>query len=113
MTALGAAVGVSEAAAARSGRLAARMLRYAAMPKARTQARVCLIGLDSVPPALVFHKFWPHLPHLRRLATAGGAGVLASCDPPITVPAWATMMTGHDPGTLGLYGFQDRVSSHL
>ena len=86
------------------------MLRYAAMPKTRTQARVCLIGLDSVPPALLFHKFWPHLPNLRRLATTGGAGVLTSCDPPITVPAWATMLTGHDPGTLGLYGFHDRVN---
>ena len=85
------------------------MLRCAAMAKARTQGRVCLIGLDSVPPTLLFHKFWPHLPNLRRLATQGGAGVLRSCDPPITVPAWAAMMTGHDPGTLGLYGFHDRV----
>ncbi len=85
------------------------MLRCAAMPKTPTQARVCLIGVDSVPPALVFHKFWPHLPNLRRLAMAGGAGVLQSCDPPITVPAWATMLTGHDPGSLGLYGFHDRV----
>ena len=83
------------------------MLRCATMAKARP--RVCLIGLDSVAPALLFHTFWPHLPNIRQLALAGGAGVLASCDPPITVPAWAAMMTGHDPGTLGLYGFHDRA----
>jgi len=29
-------------------------------------------------------------------------------DPPITVPAWMCMMTGRDPGQLGVYGFRNR-----
>ena len=31
-----------------------------------------------------------------------------TCDPPITVPAWAVMFSGVDPGSLGLYGFRHR-----
>lgn len=35
-------------------------------------------------------------------------GPLESTVPPITVPAWMAMMTGCDPGTLGIYGFRNR-----
>ena len=28
--------------------------------------------------------------------------------PPITVPAWTSMVSGRDPGELGLYGFRKR-----
>ncbi len=38
----------------------------------------------------------------------GAWGRLRSCDPPITVPAWSCMMSGRDPGRLGLYGFRNR-----
>ena len=36
-------------------------------------------------------------------------GPLRSVDPPITVPAWSCMMTGRDPGELGIYGFRNRA----
>jgi predicted AlkP superfamily phosphohydrolase/phosphomutase len=39
----------------------------------------------------------------------GTFGKLRSTDPPITIPAWTTMMTGKSPGTLGLYGFRNRA----
>lgn len=35
-------------------------------------------------------------------------GALRSSHPPITVPAWAVMTTGKDPGEIGLYGFRNR-----
>ncbi len=35
-------------------------------------------------------------------------GKLRTCDPPITVPAWMVMMTGKNPGQLGIYGFRHR-----
>jgi predicted AlkP superfamily phosphohydrolase/phosphomutase len=35
-------------------------------------------------------------------------GLLESVVPPITVPAWACMVTGRDPGALGIYGFRNR-----
>ncbi len=38
----------------------------------------------------------------------GVHGELESCHPPITIPAWMVMMTGKNPGKLGLYGFRHR-----
>ena len=45
---------------------------------------------------------------MRALLSRSVYGTLKSCDPPITVPAWAVMFTGMDPGTLGIYGFRHR-----
>ena len=70
--------------------------------------RVCIIGLDCLTPQLTFDSFAPHLPTFTRLRSQGQSGVLRSIDPPITVPAWACMMTGLPPGELGIYGFRDR-----
>jgi predicted AlkP superfamily phosphohydrolase/phosphomutase len=70
--------------------------------------RVCVIGLDCAPPELVFEKWRRDLPHLNRLMESGVYGPLESTIPPITVPAWMCMMTGKDPGTLGIYGFRNR-----
>ncbi len=36
-------------------------------------------------------------------------GRLRSCEPPITVPAWSVMLSGKDPGQLGIYGFRNRA----
>jgi predicted AlkP superfamily phosphohydrolase/phosphomutase len=35
---------------------------------------------------------------------------MVSTVPPITVPAWMSMMTSQDPGMLGIYGFRNRAS---
>lgn len=48
------------------------------------------------------------MPTIRRLLEKSRYGTLRSTDPPITVPAWAVMFTGVDPGTLGIYGFRHR-----
>src|SRR5919198_4925789 len=71
-------------------------------------ARVAVIGLDCADPRLVFERWRDELPNLRRLIGAGTWGPLRSVDPPITVPAWSCMMTGRDPGELGIYGFHNR-----
>jgi predicted AlkP superfamily phosphohydrolase/phosphomutase len=69
--------------------------------------RVLVIGLDSVSPELLFDRFRSVTPNLQRLASRGAHGVLTSCHPPITVPAWAVMFTGMEPGALGIYGFRN------
>src|SRR4051794_2962090 len=71
--------------------------------------KVVVIGLDCAEPTLVFDKFADKLPNLTRLRNAGAWGNLRSCDPPITVPAWMSMMSSKDPGTLGYYGFRNRA----
>jgi predicted AlkP superfamily phosphohydrolase/phosphomutase len=69
---------------------------------------VAVIGLDCAEPRLVFDRWREQLPNLSRLMSAGTWGPLLSVDPPITVPAWSCMMTGRDPGELGIYGFRNR-----
>src|SRR5712672_2359637 len=71
--------------------------------------KVVVIGLDCAEPSLVFDRFKGRLPNLEKLMARGVAGRLRSCDPPITVPAWASMMSSKDPGTLGVYGFRNRA----
>lgn len=74
-----------------------------------TSPRVIVIGLDCAPAGLVFDRLAPRLPFLRSMRRKGASGVLRSIVPPITVPAWAAMMSGLDAGALGVYGFRDRV----
>ncbi len=72
------------------------------------QRRVLVIGLDGAAAGCVFAQMAEYLPNLYGLAQAGSFGVLRSCEPPITVPAWACMLSGKDPGQLGIYGFRHR-----
>lgn len=67
-----------------------------------------MIGLDGVPPAFLYDRYLPRMPHVRELLARGARGALRTTDPPISVPAWPVMFTGVDPGTLGLYGFRHR-----
>jgi predicted AlkP superfamily phosphohydrolase/phosphomutase len=69
---------------------------------------VLAIGLDSMPPGLLFDRFRPLMPRVSALLDRSTFGTLLSTDPPITVPAWAVMFSGMDPGTLGIYGFRHR-----
>lgn len=72
--------------------------------------RLVVIGLDCVTPELLFGPWLADLPNIRRLMADGLHGRLQSTIPPITVPAWMAMMTSHDPGMLGVYGFRNRRS---
>ena len=75
----------------------------------RHRQRVLVIGLDCADPGLVFGAWRDDLPHLRSLMDAGAYGPLETCHPPITVPAWSSMMSSRDPGQLGFYGFRNRA----
>ncbi len=72
-------------------------------------ARVVVVGLDCATPQLAFERYRAGMPNLAKLMTEGCWGPMRSVAPPITVPAWACMTTGRDPGELGLYGFRNRV----
>jgi ATP sulfurylase len=81
----------------------------AARARREGQRKVVVIGLDSATPQLVFDQWRDRLPNLRRLMESGTYGELESSIPPITVPAWMSMMTSKDPGRLGFYGFRNRA----
>ena len=70
--------------------------------------RALVIGLDCAAPQLVFERWLDDLPNLKALTESGRWGILRSCDPPITVPAWSVMTSSRSPGVLGFYGFRNR-----
>jgi predicted AlkP superfamily phosphohydrolase/phosphomutase len=78
--------------------------------------RVLVVGLDCAPPSVLFHTgaenslgLKDQLPNLSRLIDEGCYGPLSSSIPCITVPAWTSMLSSKDPGTLGFYGFRNRA----
>lgn len=70
--------------------------------------KVLIIGLDCLTPQFTFDQFLQDLPNIKGLMDRGYWGPLRSTDPPITIPAWSSMMTSKDPGQLGFYGFRNR-----
>ena len=76
---------------------------------ANRQHRVMLIGLDCAAPELVFDSWLDDLPNLKSICASGPHGLLRSCDPPITVPAWSVMMSSKSPDTLGVNGLSNRA----
>lgn len=69
--------------------------------------KILVIGLDCAAPELLFGD--ERLSNFRRLMQMGCYGRLQSIIPPITVPAWMCMATSQDPGSLGVYGFRNRM----
>lgn len=74
----------------------------------RGHHKAFVIGLDCAEPSLVFDRYAADLPNLSRLVAQGRHGLLETTIPAITVPAWASMFSGRDPGELGFYGFRNR-----
>lgn len=70
--------------------------------------KVFVLGLDSIPPELFFGQWLDQLPNIKRLISHSVYGEMKSTIPAITCPAWISMMTGVNPGKLGLYGFRNR-----
>ena len=67
---------------------------------------ICLDGatFDLLDPWIASGR----LPTLKRFMDEGVRGRLESVVPPITAPAWASFMTGKNPGKHGVYYFVNR-----
>lgn len=70
--------------------------------------KVILLGLDGA----TFDLLGPWmkegiLPNMARLAQEGAWGELASTIPPTTPPAWASCVTGKNPGKHGIFDFRE------
>lgn len=72
--------------------------------------KIFIIGLDGVPFELFFEKWIEDLKNIKKLKEESEYGILESIIPPITVPAWLSMISGKSPGELGIYGFRNRKS---
>src|SRR3989304_3900917 len=72
--------------------------------------RVFVLGLDGATFNLI--KPWikeGELPNLSRLLEEGCHGELESVIPPLTTPAWASFITGKNPGKHGVFDFAERI----
>lgn len=72
----------------------------------KDKKRVLIIGLDGA----TFNIIKPmvaagRLPAIGKLMAEGSWGELRSTVLPVTPPAWASFMTGKNPGKHGVYGF--------
>ncbi len=72
--------------------------------------RFLVLGMDCLGAEILSPASLAELPNLERLAKTGLSGPLVSTLPPITIPAWTSMLSGRDPGELGVYGFRNRRS---
>jgi predicted AlkP superfamily phosphohydrolase/phosphomutase len=75
-----------------------------------SRKKLLVIGLDCMTPQLVFGEWLDDLPTIKGIMEKGTFRPLFSTIPPITVPAWMSMMTSQDGGQLGMYGFRNRKS---
>jgi predicted AlkP superfamily phosphohydrolase/phosphomutase len=69
---------------------------------------VFVLGLDSLPPKVLYENYGEGLDFIRQLTNESQNYLMKTCHPPITVPAWISMFTGKTPGELGIYGFRHR-----
>jgi predicted AlkP superfamily phosphohydrolase/phosphomutase len=82
------------------------MARGATASEARA---VVLVGLDCGTPELLFERYADDMPTLTGLRRRGLWGPLESTQPPLSIPAWLSMLSGRTPGELGVYGFRNRT----
>jgi predicted AlkP superfamily phosphohydrolase/phosphomutase len=101
LAALGAVAAVSGGALSACG-------RRALWPR-RRERKVIVLGLDGLDPRGIARLMRDsRLPNMKRLMEIGGHRWLRSSIPPQSPVAWATFITGRDPGGHGIYDFVQR-----
>lgn len=75
--------------------------------------RVIVIGFDGLDPRLCERMMAAgELPNLQKMRDGGGYSPLGTTIPPQSPVAWATFITGADPGTHGIFDFIHRDPKH-
>lgn len=68
--------------------------------------RLAIVGIDGATYEIVRPMVAAgELPHIAKILEEGVSGDLESEKPPITPPAWTSMMTGINPGRHGIFHF--------
>jgi predicted AlkP superfamily phosphohydrolase/phosphomutase len=72
--------------------------------------KVLVIGLDGagfeILEPLMKEK---RIPHIENLINKGCSGLFESTIPPVTIPAWVSMLTGKNPGKIGCFDLLKQV----
>jgi predicted AlkP superfamily phosphohydrolase/phosphomutase len=78
-----------------------------------SRRKVVILGVDGADFA--YYRRWIDrglTPNFGKLADRGRMGVLQSTYPPVTAPAWISLMTGEQPGSHGIVGWAAPSSSN-
>lgn len=69
------------------------------------ERKVCVIGFDGATFDLI-EPFMKRglLPHFQKLLDEGSSASLISVIPPVSAPAWVSLVTGKNPGIHNIYG---------
>lgn len=77
-----------------------------------TRPKVIVVGFDGMDPKLCEHMMdRGELPNLSRMRATGGYRRLGTTIPPQSPVAWATFITGANPGVHGIFDFVHRDPS--
>lgn len=75
--------------------------------KTSQSPKVLIFGIDGGTWDIILPLIHEgELPHLKEMLKAGASGVLHSSFPPVTATAWASFMTGVNPGKHGFFDFK-------
>jgi predicted AlkP superfamily phosphohydrolase/phosphomutase len=77
----------------------------------QTRRKVIVFGWDGADFSLA--QRWAdagRLPTLAAMREQGAFGRMASTIPPVSAPAWATFVTGNNPGRHGIYYFKEHIA---
>jgi predicted AlkP superfamily phosphohydrolase/phosphomutase len=78
-------------------------------PTTKEGERLILLGIDGLDPGIMGRMLAQgRLPNLARLREMGGFRRLRTTTPPQSPVAWATLITGRNPGVHGIYDFIHR-----
>lgn len=81
-------------------------------PPQSTRLKLLILGVDGMDPAITEQLMGKgKLPHLAALAAAGTYSRLQTTNPAESPVAWASLITGSNPGRTGLFGFLERDPS--
>jgi predicted AlkP superfamily phosphohydrolase/phosphomutase len=71
-----------------------------------TRKRLVVFGIDGATWEIIEQMVKQNrLPNFSKIMEGGCYGDLRSVNPPVTCPAWATMFTGKNPASLGVFHF--------
>ncbi len=75
-----------------------------------TKQKVFILGIDGMPPELIFEKWKGQLPNFSFLMERGVYAKIAATVPPTSIASWTSMFSGLDPGSTGIYGYTPKLS---
>lgn len=87
--------------------LALALIALEACGRRTTTKKVIVLGIDGMDPGFL-ERYWDSLPNLKRLRDTGSFERLGTTIPPQSPVAWASFITGLDPGGTGIFDFVHR-----